>query len=365
VAELEALREEILAQQPIQPPAPGLPGGDHWYAAWQQFQENTWFQLPWYFAEAFFYRRLLEATGYYGSENESVNLWQGVDPFLPQKREELASNMPWQVLDIALRRSNDNTDASFWAMVHHCVWGNRIDLSYNKVAEETGREITIDQEQENLLVDDTAAVMEHVRRFVLKNRGGRREVTFICDNSGTELLLDLALADFFLCFGWVNRVTLNAKSHPFFVSDATPADIDMALEAITGQTNLPLITELGSRLNRYRETNQLIIESDHFWNSDLFFWDMPDQLKEKLAKAELVVIKGDANYRRLLGDSRWPTTLPLAELIRYFPAPFVALRTMKSDPVVGLSPGQAEALDNEDPLWRVNGKRGIVQAVLP
>jgi hypothetical protein len=37
---------------------------------------------------------------------------------------------------------------------------------------------------------------------------------------------------------------------------------------------------------------------------------------------------------------------------------------MKSDPVVGLSPGQAEALDNEDPLWRVNGKRGIVQAVL-
>jgi hypothetical protein len=38
---------------------------------------------------------------------------------------------------------------------------------------------------------------------------------------------------------------------------------------------------------------------------------------------------------------------------------------MKSDPVVGLQPGQADALDQEDPEWRVNGKRGMIQANLP
>ena len=51
VAKLEALREEILARQPVQPPDTRLPEGDHWYAAWQRFQEKSWFQLPWYFAE--------------------------------------------------------------------------------------------------------------------------------------------------------------------------------------------------------------------------------------------------------------------------------------------------------------------------
>ena len=82
-----------------------------------------------------------------------------------------------------------------------------------------------------------------------------------------------------------------------------------------------------------------------------------------LSHARLVIIKGDANYRRLLGDSRWPTTVPVQDAIPYFPAPFVALRTMKSDPIVGLKPGLAEMLDKEDTEWRVNGKRGIIQFV--
>jgi hypothetical protein len=83
-----------------------------------------------------------------------------------------------------------------------------------------------------------------------------------------------------------------------------------------------------------------------------------------LAQARLVIVKGDANYRRLVGDSRWPTTVPATEAIPYFPAPLVALRTLKSDPIVGLPPGLAEQLDAEDGEWRVNGKRGLIQAIL-
>ena len=55
----------------------------------------------------------------------------------------------------------------------------------------------------------------------------------------------------------------------------------------------------------------------------------------------------------------WAPETPFAEVTRYFPAPLLALRTLKSDPIVGLPTGRAAELDAEDPTWRVNGKRGI------
>jgi uncharacterized protein with ATP-grasp and redox domains len=360
VTRLENLLAEIETRQPILPLETSAPDGPDWLAAWQPFEGQTWFDIPWYFAETYFYRRLLEATGYFGSESEAVARWQGIDPFLPQKQRELADDTPWQVLNLALSRANDNTDRSFRAMLHHCVWGNRVDLSYNQVAQETGREITVEAEQENLLVDDTEAVLGHL----LAPAPSPRRVDFICDNSGTELLLDLALADFLLCFGWAKQVTLHAKFHPFFVSDAMPVDIDWTIAAIRAKTTLPLVAELGQRLAGYRAGGQLSIPDDIYWNSAKFFWEMPPHLREALAPARLVIVKGDANYRRLIGDSRQPTTTPMAEAVLYFPAPLVALRTMKSDAVAGLTTEQVAALDAQDAEWRVNGKRGVIQAVL-
>ena len=76
------------------------------------------------------------------------------------------------------------------------------------------------------------------------------------------------------------------------------------------------------------------------------------------------MVKGDANYRRLLGDAHWPPTTSFAQATGYFPAPLVALRTLKAEIIVGLRSGEAERLQTEDPAWLVNGKRGVVQASL-
>ena len=83
-----------------------------------------------------------------------------------------------------------------------------------------------------------------------------------------------------------------------------------------------------------------------------------------LAGADLVVVKGDANYRRLLGDAHWPPTASFARATRHFPARLAALRTLKAEIIVGLEPGEAERLRAEDPSWLVNGRRGVVQARL-
>ncbi|MEW5959774.1 MAG: damage-control phosphatase ARMT1 family protein [Chloroflexota bacterium] len=346
---LQALQAEILNNQRLQPLQTQAPDKDSWSAACRPYLGQRWFDLPWYFAETFFYRRLLEAVGYFG-ESE----WAGVDPFLPRKQAELRGEAPWQILSMALEHSRANADDSFRLLLHHGVWGNRLDLSYTQVARAASGQIAVEQEQANLLIDDTAAVWSH-----LQHRGQGR-IDFISDNSGTELLMDLALADFLLRFDWAEQITLHVKAHPTYVSDTIPADVDLTIAALNSQQAVEL-QALARRLTGYQ---RLRVRADYFWNSSRFFWELPVSLQEDLARANLVIVKGDANYRRLIGDCRWPTTSPLAERAPYFPTSLVALRTMKSDPIVGLRAGQAEALDQIDAAWRVNGKRGVIQAVL-
>jgi hypothetical protein len=95
------------------------------------------------------------------------------------------------------------------------------------------------------------------------------------------------------------------------------------------------------------------------------FRQMPIHLRQEMASVGLVLVKGDVNYRRLLDDRRWPHTTRMEDVCTYFPAPFVALRTLKGEIMVGLKVGQTESLQAEDPDWMINGKRGVIQLVIP
>ena len=68
---------------------------------------------------------------------------------------------------------------------------------------------------------------------------------------------------------------------------------------------------------------------------------------------------------QMVHDASWPTTTTLEEAIGPLAktqiAPFVLLRTCKSDTIVGLVEGQAEKLTEIDANWMVNGKFGVIQ----
>jgi len=64
-------------------------------------------------------------------------------------------------------------------------------------------------------------------------------------------------------------------------------------------------------------------------------------------------------------DALWPADAPFAEAVNYFPAPLLALRTCKSDSIVGLPAGLAESLDKVQNDWRFNGKHGLIQFYKP
>jgi hypothetical protein len=76
----------------------------------------------------------------------------------------------------------------------------------------------------------------------------------------------------------------------------------------------------------------------------------------------LVVFKGDLNYRRLVGDCLWDPTTLFDDAVDYLgDLPVAALRTLKSDVVVGVPRDRVERLDAEDPEWRINGRQTVVQ----
>jgi len=107
----------------------------------------------------------------------------------------------------------------------------------------------------------------------------------------------------------------------------------------------------------------LELRTDPFWATHLFLTQLPEALRTELAGADLLVLKGDVNYRRLLEDRHWPSTTLLEAVVRYIPTSTLSLRTLKAEIMVGLAEGEAERLDREDPDWRTDGRRGLVHLV--
>ncbi len=311
---------------------------------------RSWLDVPWYWAEAYFYRRLLEATGYFREGR-----WRGFDPFGAKKRTEWAADAAPAAVEALLAGLPDDPAIRFKQLFHASLWGNRTDLSY-MVAAHLGGTANSHAERENLLADDTAATWERL----WAKRPSR--IAIMADNTGTELLMDLALIDFLLEAGLAKEVRLYLKPQPFFVSDAMTTDVKAGLDAL--QAGGKAARALANRTEDALERRDLALIEHWFSTTSLFYYQLPDDLLAELAGMELVIFKGDVNYRRLLGDAHWPPTAPFADAVSYFPAPLVALRTLKGEIIAGLAPGQAERLAVEDPAWLVNGRRGVIQARL-
>jgi len=144
------------------------------------------------------------------------------------------------------------------------------------------------------------------------------------------------------------------------VSDATTADVLATvdrLRAAPGQTAALIGRRLWHAMNR----GLLAVRTHPFLCAPLPFHDMPDALKSELSDATMTIVKGDLNYRRLVGDRLWDATTPFAELVAHFPSPAAALRTLKSDVVVGLDTPTVTELDTTGEPWRTNGKYGLIQ----
>jgi len=342
---LEALLAETL-DGAIEP----LPDDAHdraaWHGAWDRgHYGKRWTDAPFLWAESYFYRRLREAAGYY-----AAGPWRGVDPFAPLKDAELAGDAvrgELAALDrVAELSGEERTDA----LLHASLWGNRADLGFRITAGETGGGDT-----DSLVADDRAAL------HALLRAAGRipGRVVVVADNAGRELIPDLILIDHLFAMGTATEVVLQVKPHPYYVSDATMADVLAGLRRLLRAPGRA--GETGRRLWEAVGAGRLVVRAHPFSCAPLAYADMPADLRADFAPAALTVLKGDLNYRRLVGDREWPAGTPFEEVTGYFPQPVVALRTLKSDVVTGLGRKAVQALDATGEPWRTNGSRALVQ----
>lgn len=340
-------------------------------AAWTEYiaplAGMRWIDVPCFFAEVYFYRRILEATRYF-----IPGEWHRVDPFAPQKRSSLEKVMPSiramsTQINAFVNSLEDEQSVSvskdrtqLITLLYLALWGNRIDLSlFPSDANESERsQITTYREQANILVDDTSIIADQAAHF------NQVRMDVIADNAGFELFCDLCLADFLLNHQLANPLYLHLKAQPLFVSDAMIQDVHQTLEVLATDSDKE-VQIFAQRLHNYITQGRLRLVEHPFWTTPLDFWEMPKDLYSELGQSQLIVVKGDANYRRLLGDRQWPFTTPFADIVSYFPAPLVALRTLKAELAAGLQAEQVETLSREHPDWLTNGQWGVVQFVAP
>lgn len=338
-------RAEVL-QGVIQPLREDAPDIEFWQEISRAYIGHSWFDVPWYWAESYFYRRILEIVGYF-----QIGAWHERDPFAPLKNAELQPDVAPKRLSALLQALPDEPVLRFELLLYAALWGNRVDLSYN-VEQKFGRAQRLEDERANLLVDDAPRVWEIFSKKT-------KQLVYVTDNAGTELAHDLAFIDHLLSAGLVEKISLHLKPQPFYVSDAMPQDVERTLTAFEKANNET--RGIAERLRAQMKAKHLDMRVHWFYPTPLHYYESPEDLFTVFRSADFVILKGDVNYRRLVGDAHWSPTIAFDYTTRYFPKPFVALRTMKSDPIVGLSPGLAEELSRVDKDWRVNGKRGVVQ----
>ena len=287
-------------------------------------------------------------------------------------------------------------------MCEICLWGNATDLSlltsltYEDIQKLQGSEARKKAEK-NILVNDLPAAYGVL---IKAKKAGKRErrLDIVLDNAGFELFVDLILAGYLLAAGLATQIVLHPKSIPWFVSDVLPADFAALLSALadpqsfysapddpdTGKHPQPLSANeeedlylLFRHWSELQAEGQLIIRPNIFWTSADSYWQLPKaepRLYEDLKESELMIFKGDLNYRKLTADAMWETTTPFTTAIGPMGAGSgvrtLALRTCKADTVVGLPEGEDERLkamegggggEDGPRKWAWSGKWAVVQ----
>jgi hypothetical protein len=303
---------------------------------------KSWLNIPWILAETFFFRRFLEAVQYF-----QPGPWQGRDPFQHLKNRELLTALP-EFINTFQNKSTSNDESAFQEACYQSLWGNQSDLSnlesYN---------VILSHPEEKLVIDHSEQAFE----FISHQNG---KLAYFFDNVGKELYFDLAFIDLLFQRDLAQSVTCYLKNQPFFVSDALPKDLYQAIDLMASSSDLEC-EHLALRIGNGLKSGRIRIEAPPFLATSRTFRRMPDALKREIGQHDIAILKGDVNFRKLVGDRHWDPTTAIDKAAGYFPTSFLSLRTLKGELIVGLEKDQIHNLEsNAGDNWMINGKRGMI-----
>ena len=313
-----------------------------WNKALEPWAEKTWLEIPWFLAETYFFRRVLQAVRYF-----QPGPWMGNDPYARLKENEIAKGLG--VFNETFQPAKSATLEDFTSICYRVLWGNRGDLSNLDRFE-----INMDEQPDQIVIDDVESVFRYLKR---KNHN---KIAYILDNIGSELYFDLAMMDYLLLSGFAGSITCYLKNQPFYVSDAMPDDLFQTLERMSA-SDLSNVSMLAERISQAIRAGIISLEAPPFFTSSAMYREMPEILRSQISKYDLTILKGDVNYRRLVGDRHWEPTTPVSKAAGYFPSSWVSFRTLKSELILGLSHETYSKLERESESdWLTNGQRGMI-----
>ena len=330
----------------------------------------TWFSVPWLTCECYLYRRIFEAL-------QMSDFHKDCDPFQEQKSKAFYSSqtamatlaryvIQFAESDVASSETHEQLKGDFEMLLEYCLWGNKCDLSLSagtQVTHQLKESSQLKNLLEHILVNDTDKIWEQIT-LAQSREGGSARLDFVLDNSGFELYTDLCLAEFLLDKKLFDVVNFHVKEMPWFVSDASEKDVVWTIEECA-KSDDAVISKLGQRWAKRLSENSFVIVKQPYWTYPHDYAAMKatdSSLYNLLSESNLIIFKGDLNYRKLIGDRNWPHTTSFSEALHGFcPAPLCALRTLKADLVVGLAPGQAEKMTEKEEKWMVNGQYAVIQ----
>ncbi|XP_008276879.1 damage-control phosphatase ARMT1 [Stegastes partitus] len=380
---LSKLRNELQTDKPVLVLTDGLPDTEFWnqYLHRQQRlqgdQESvSWFKSPWLYVECYMYRRIQEAL----LLNPPIS---DFDVFNEGKTQSFfESQQAVMALCTYLEGVNKNMEElsknqlfeHFSRLLQVSLWGNKCDLSISAGQENSQKTSPLDSLsalQPFILVDDSNVVWSTLTAAQRSGQPGGTaadRVDIVLDNAGFELVTDLIFADFLVSSGLARQIHFHGKLFPWFVSDVTANDFQWTIRQ-TMAANHKWMSKSGVQWQTYVKQGVWRYHDHPFWTQPHEFCDMaadaPD-LYAALQGADLVLFKGDLNYRKLTGDRDWDHTAAFKTALRGFgPAPLCSLRTLKANVQVGLQPGQGEKLTSQDPNWMTSGQYAVIQSYNP
>eukprot|EP00744_Colponema_vietnamica_P013850 GILI01019410.1.p1 GENE.GILI01019410.1~~GILI01019410.1.p1 ORF type:complete len:419 (+),score=105.14 GILI01019410.1:177-1259(+) len=304
-----------------------------------------------------------------------------------------------------------------------CVWGNTVDLSmFNKLqlvemgkqagSPHAGHAADHTVLDAKVVANDMGAAADYLQgrlRHYGAGGAGPAVVDVVMDNMGVECAADLLLGLVLTSLGPL-KVRYHTKPVPFCVSDVMPQDIERMLARweADGAT-----VSSAKRFRAALASGSIEVHTHPFWVHPSEYRDMPASVAGRYffekrfgcgsplgkaigrhetsgsgtidefvePKSDLVIFKGDLNFRRLCGDRHWTpemfflksrvagaepkdSTVPFTTVLRdfwpYNAVPVLALRTNKSEVCVGPTLEAMQQLDQATGFaWRWNGQYAV------
>ncbi|VDP90061.1 unnamed protein product [Echinostoma caproni] len=239
-------------------------------------------------------------------------------------------------------------------------------------------------------------------------------VALVTDNAGPELVADLCLAEYLIQSGFTSRVVFYPKAIPWYVSDVTANDITWLLDEglsakFLAAPLVPLARKWAEKWRARFSNGHFIVRESPFWTYSCPYGEMakvnPKLYEELTTGVDVILFKGDLNYRKILADRTWrpdcvkqkqaafrgmqfgrptdstgrltcscsPSASPgfpvdcrcPMKTSQNWPPLLCALRIAKADVAVGLTPETLSRVRAESNDWWIIGRYGIIQIVSP